>query len=176
MQKMARGQRQAAGRYYRRHRRMRLVAGSAPDGSTELGEEVSALITRYRYGARRRKPHYVYWWGGTFYRARNCAVELGPDDRPARWEWALEPIAEASAWDAYAAQTEAEGLPRVTLAIRDGRARAMGSEGTPYAGAVLLDGTEGAGYVADLLGLDRPERGPEPERREAYRPRHMRAA
>lgn len=151
-------QRQAGGRYYRRHRRMRVVAGTDEAGAVALGEEVSALITRYRWGARRRKPHYVYWSGGTFYRARNCAVELDRDGRPARWEWALEPIARAAAWDAYAAQTEADGLPRVTLDIRDGRARATGAEGTPYAGAALLDGTETADYVADLLGLDRPER------------------
>lgn len=61
----------------------------------------------------------------------------------------------------------------VSLTIRDGRAvSAVGCEGTPYEGASLLDGTESADYVAELLGLERPRRSPE----KTYRPRHMRAA
>lgn len=162
---------QAAGRYYRRHRKIATVAGHAADGSTILGPEVSALITRYRYGARRRKPHYVYWHDGTLYRARNCATEVAEDGTPGGWAWALEPIPEAVAWDAYAAQTVEEGGAVVSLTIRDGCAvSAVGCEGTPYEGAQLLDGTEPADYVADLLGLERPRRA------ETYRPRHMRAA
>lgn len=169
---------QAPGRYYRRHRKIATIAGRASDGSVILGPEVTALITRYRYGASRRKPHYVYWHEGTLYRARNCATRI-EDGKPGGWAWALEPIPEAAAWDAYAAQSAEQGLPVVTLQIRDGRAAATGATGTAYAGAVLLDGTEPADYVADLLGLEAPARKPKPEpapERPAYRPRHMRAA
>lgn len=165
---MTTARKQASGRYYRRHRRIATISGHAEDGSTILGPEVSALITRYRYGARRRNPHYVYWYDGRFYRARNCATTI-EDGKPGGWTWAIEPIAEATAWDAYADQSEEQGYPVVRLAIRDGRATATGADGTDYAGAILLDGTEAADYVADLLGLDAPAR-------KAYRPRHMRAA
>lgn len=155
---------QATGRYYRRHRRIPILTDGAP------GPEVSALITRYRYGARRRKPHYVYWHDGTLYRARNVPMERD-GETVTRWAWCLEPIREATCWDAYAAQTSEEGGAVVTLTVRDGRAvSAVGCKGTPYEGASLLDGTESADYVADLLGLERPRRA------ETYRPRHMRAA
>ena len=156
---------QATGRYYRRHRRIPILTDGAP------GPEVSALITRYRYGARRRKPHYVYYYDGALYTAKNVPLDIGEDGRPARFEWCLVPIASATCWDAYARQTAEEGGAVVTLTVRDGRAvAAVGCKGTPYEGAPLLDGSEPADYVADLLGLERP-RKPAP-----YRPRHMRAA
>lgn len=162
---MTNTRKQAAGRYYRRHRKIATIVGHAEDGSTIIGPEVSALITRYRYGARRKKPHYIYWHDGRFWRARNCATTI-EDGKPGGWTWALEPIPEATAWDAYADQSEEQGYPVVRLAIRDGRATATGAAGTYYEGAPMLDGSETADYVADLLGLDRPAR----------RPKHMRAA
>lgn len=162
---MTKTAKQAAGRYYRRHRRIPIMTDGAP------GPEVSALITRYRYGASRRKPHYVYWHDGTLYRARNCATEVAEDGTPGGWTWCLVPIESAQCWDAYAKQTAEEGGAVVSLTIRDGRAvSATGCKGTPYEGATLLDGTESADYVAELLGLERPRRA------ETYRPRHMRAA
>ena len=156
---------QAQGRYYRRHRRIPLFVDGEP------GPEVSALITRYRYGARRRKPHYVYWHDGILYHARNVPLDPDRDGRPTRWVWCLAPIESATCWDAYARQTAEEGGAVVTLTVRDGRvASAVGCAGTPYEGVRLLAGGEPADYVADLLGLESPRRAT------AYRPRHMRAA
>ena len=156
---------QAAGRYYRRHRRIPILNDGAP------GPEVSALITRYRFGARRRKPHYVYYYDGRLYTAKNVPTEADEDGRPAAWEWTLVPIASATCWDAYARQTAEEGGAVVTLTVKDGRAvSAVGCKGTAYEGAPLLDGSEPADYVADLLGLERPRKAA------TYRPRHMRAA
>ena len=156
---------QATGRYYRRHRRIPILTDGAP------GPEVSALITRYRYGARRRKPHYVYYYDGRLYAAKNVPLDIGEDGHPARFEWCLVPIASATCWDAYARQTAEEGGAVVTLTVRDGRAvAATGCKGTPYEGAPLLDGSEPGDYVAELLGLERPRKAA------PYRPRHMRAA
>lgn len=153
---------QAAGRYYRRHRRIPTIDSAEP---------VSALITRYRYGAKRRKPHYVYYYEGRFWAAKNIPTERDEDGTATAWEWTLVPIASAQCWDAYARQTAEEGGAVVTLTVRDGRAvSAVGCKGTPYEGAPLLDGSEPADYVAELLGLERPRRA------STYRPRHMRAA
>ena len=156
---------QASGRYYRRHRRIPIMTDGAP------GPEVSALITRYRYGARRRKPHYVYWHDGHLYTAKNVPTDAEEDGTVTGWTWCLVPIASATCWDAYARQTAEEGGAVVTLTVQGGRiVSATGCKGTPYEGAPLLDGSEPADYVAELLGLERPSK-PAP-----YRPRHMRAA
>ena len=156
---------QAAGRYYRRHRRIPIMTDGAP------GPEVSALITRYRYGVRRRKPHYVYYYDGRLYTAKNVPTERDESGAVTGWTWCLVPITSATCWDAYARQTAEEGGAVVTLTVKDGRAvAAVGCKGTPYEGAPLLDGSEPADYVAELLGLERPRKAA------PYRPRHMRAA
>ena len=155
---------QATGRYYRRHRTIRTTEGAEP---------VSALITRYRYGVKRRKPHYVYWHDGRVWTARNLPVERDEAGTAIAWEWTLVPIDRARAWDAFAVQTAEEGGAVVDLEIRDGRiVSATGAKGTPYEGAPLLAGDEPDDYVSDLLGLERPRREP----RKGYQPRHMRAA
>lgn len=144
-------------RYCKRHRKMPLFVGANPDGTAKLSEPVSALITRYRYGLKRRKPHYIYWHDGKFYRARNCAVEL-QDGKPSKWTYALEPIKSATAHDVYLSQTIADGKAApVVLQISDGiAASARGAKGTPYEGIPLIDGTESPDYIAELLDLDRP--------------------
>lgn len=166
-------------RYYRRHRKISICTGSKPDGTAALSEPVSALITRYRYGLKRRKPHYVYYHGGTWYRARNEVTALDGDGKPCAWEWALEPLDGVMAYDTYSKQTEAEGLPRVKLTFSKGRALATGVAG-PYKGAPLLDGTEPPDYVEELLGLasvKRRKQEPEPEQeRPAYVGKHFKSA
>ena len=148
-------------RYCKRHRKMSVVIGVREDGTALLSDPVPALITRYRFGLKRRKPHYVYWHEGVFYRARNRVIELDEAGKPCGWQWALEPIAKATAHDAHRAQTIADGKAApVVLEIRDGRASAHGLKGTAYEGLQLLDGSEPAEYVADLLDLDRPETRP----------------
>lgn len=145
-------------RYCKRHRKMHLVGGHNSDGTVIPGEVVSALITRYRFGAKRRKPHYVYWYAGTWYRAYNAATELDDTGKPRAWEWVLVPITHASAWDAYQTQTLLDGKAApVRLSIANGKAKAVGIKGTPWEGVELLSGDEPADYVADLLDLDRPE-------------------
>lgn len=150
-------------RYYKRHRRISLATEHGP------GPEVSALITRYRMGAKRRKPRYVYWYEGRWYIAKNLVTERDASGAAAAWQWCLVP-ATGSAWDAYAAQTLEQGRAAlVSLTLKDGSVTsATGAKGSPYAGAQMLDGTETAAYVADLLDLDRPTT--------TYRPRHMRVA
>lgn len=145
----------AASRYCKRRRKMPLVRGARPDGTFDLTEPVPALITRYRYGAKRRKPHYVYYHQGTWLRARNCAVELDDAGKPCRWEWALEPIAQATAYDAHLAQTVEDGKAApVSLEIRGGHiVQAVGAAGSVCAGLALLDGSEGPDYIEDLLDL-----------------------
>lgn len=139
--------------YYRRRRRLPMAGDvDAETGATHAGPEAVALITRYRYGAKRRKPHYVYYLDGVWYRAVACATEV-EDGKPVAWEHMLEPIHDAVAWDAYPSQTEAEGLPRVVLHIHEGRAMAVGADGTEYAGLPLLDGSEAADYIESLLGF-----------------------
>lgn len=156
-------------RYCKRHRKIALIDHHDAEGRAVLTEPVSALITRYRFGAKRRKPHYVYWYRGTWYRARNAVTDLGPDGRPCAWEWALVPISRETAWDAYLIQTIEDGKAApVVLTITGGRASARGAKGTAWEGAPLLDGTEPADYVADLLDLDRPEPAP-------YRGKHFAA-
>lgn len=153
-------------RYCKRHRKMPLITGHRADGTATISAPVPALITRYRIGARRKKPRYVYYTGGTWYRARNAITALDPSGKPCAWEWALDPIDGATAYDAHAEQTAADGrAPLVTLTIERGRVkRATGCKGTPYAGVDLLDGTETPEYVADLLDLN-------PTRRRVERPR-----
>lgn len=148
-------------RYCKRHRKMPLVAGHNEDGTViPTSEPVNALITRYRFGVKRRKPHYVYWYEGTFYRAVNGVTEL-KDGKPCAWEWVLVPISHCSAWDAFKLQTIQDGnAAPVKLTITNGKATATGIAGTVYEGLPLLDGSEPADYVAQLLDLDMPE--PEP--------------
>ena len=154
-------------RYCKRHRKMRLLVGHDEEGRCILGEEVSALITRYRFGAKRRKPHYVYWHDGTFYKATNCPLDFDPDGKPCAWEWALQPVPHATAWDAYLLQTVSDGnAAPVSLTIVNGKATATGAAGTIYEGAPFLNGGEPADYVAMLLDLDMP----------AYQGKHFKAA
>lgn len=151
-------------RYCKRHRKLPLLQGTSPSGAALLTDPVPALITRYRFGMKRRKPHYVYYYGGRFYRARNCATEIGEDGKPCAWSYALVPIQSATAHDVHMAQTVADGKAApVVLTIRDGIASATGAKGTPYAGMALLDGSESADYVAALLDL-------EPTRKQTPRP------
>lgn len=139
--------------YYRRRRRLPLAGETDPEtGATRPGPEKAVLTTRYRWGAKRRKPHYIYYADGTFYQAKACATEV-EDGQPVAWEHMLVPVADAVAWDAYPSQTEAEGLPRVVLHIHEGRAEAVGAEGTEYAGFPLLDGSEDSDYIESLLGF-----------------------
>lgn len=145
-------------RYCKRHRKMPLVTGYNEDGTVIPGEPVSALITRYRFGEKRRKPHYVYWYGGTWYRARNAITALGDDGKPTAYEWVLCPITHANAWDAYQVQTLLDGKAApVRLSIANGKAKAIGIKGTPWDGVEVLSGDEPADYVAALLDLDAPE-------------------
>ena len=153
-----------AARYYKRHRRIRLATPEMTPGP-----EVSALITRYRMGARRKRPRYVYSYGGRWYIAKNLITDRDASGTPCAWEWSLVP-ATGTAWDAYASQTLEQGRAAlVQLTLKDGvLVSATGAKGAPYEGATLLDGTETADYIAELLDLDRPEK--------TYRPRHMRVA
>ena len=151
-------------RYYQRHRPIRLATPEMTPGP-----EVSALITRYRVGAKRKRPRYVYSHNERWNIARNLVTERDADGKPSAWEWCLVP-ATGAAWDAYATQTLEQGRAAlVSLTLKDGvLVSATGAKGSPYAGAQMLDGTESAGYVADLLDLDRPAT--------TYKPRHMRVA
>lgn len=144
-------------RYCKRHRSLPLVADHDAEGIPQLSDPVSALITRYRFGAKRKKPHYVYWYSGKFYRALNAVLERDQDGAPCKWEWCLVPIDHARAWDAFERQTIEDGKAApVSLVITYGRAKATGLKGTSYEGLELLSGDESEDYVADLLDLDRP--------------------
>lgn len=144
-------------RYCKRHRALPLIEGHDEDGRAIPGAPVSALITRYRFGEKRRKPHYVYYYDGVFYRAKNAVTDFADDGQACAWEWCLVPITKAACWDAYERQTIEDGKAApVSLSITFGRAKATGLKGTTYEGLQLLDGTEPADYVAELLDLDRP--------------------
>lgn len=160
-------------RYCKRRRSMPLIAGRAADGTYQLTGPVPALITRYRFGVRRRKPHYVYYHGGQWLRARNCATTLGADGKPCEWTYALEPIASATAYDAYRAQTVADGkAPAVSITIESGRAtKATGCKGTDYAGVDLLAGEQDTDYLEDLLDLKPSTRGRKPKQEQDTTPR-----
>ena len=104
-----------AARYYKRHRRIRLATPEMTPGP-----EVSALITRYRMGARRKRPRYVYSYGGRWYIAKNLITDRDASGTPCAWEWSLVP-ATGTAWDAYASQTLEQGRAAlVQLTLKDG--------------------------------------------------------
>ena len=140
--------------YYRRRRKLHTVGGVDEEtGATLPGAPLVLLTTRYRFGLSRKKPHYIYYAGGVFYRARNHATAMDEAGAPAAWQWLAEPVAEATGYDVYKSQTAREGLPVVKLEIKDGRARAVGAPGTPYEGAALLTGDESPDYIESLLGF-----------------------
>ena len=164
-------------RYCKRRRKMPVITGRDASGAATLGAPVPALITRYRFGARRKKPHYVYYHGGTWYRARNAVTALDDAGKPCAWEWALEPIASCDAYDAHLSQTVADGKAApVGLRIEGGRvAKATGCKGTPYEGLTLLDGAEDSGYIEKLLDLA-PSARTVKQDTPAYRGKHFKSA
>lgn len=145
--------------YYKRHRVSRILLGyeEREDGTQVaiLSDEVSALTTRYYYGLKRKKPHNVYYFGGTWYGHVNAPAVVLPDGTRRDHVHALAPIASATCFDRYIAQTLEQGRAApVSVTIDQGRlARAVGTSGTPYEGVELLDGTESLDYMEELLDL-----------------------
>lgn len=113
------------GRYYKRHRKMRIVL---PDGSISA-EPVEVLTTRYRYwlpkdgsGQYKRAPRIAYyraadatWYGHASY------LVAEHEDGTQEWADVLEPIAYAHLQCAFREQTQDDGkcLP-VHLTVKDG--------------------------------------------------------
>lgn len=136
-------------RYYKRRRALPVLQD---DGT--LAAPVEAMTTRFYFGLRRKKPHNVYYHGGKFYRVKAVPTAFADDGAPAAWTHALAPIEDARCIDRFIAQTLEQGKAApVALHVRAGRATATGCKGTPYEGAELLDGTEDADYIEDLLDL-----------------------
>ena len=141
-------------RYYKRRRALPVLQD---DGT--LSAPVEAMTTRFYFGLRRKKPHNVYYHGGVFYRVKAVPTAFAADGAPAAWTHALAPIEDARCIDRFIGQTLEQGKAApVTLHVVDGRATATGCKGTPYEGAELLDGTEDADYIEDLLDLRPTER------------------
>lgn len=141
-------------RYYKRRRTLPVLQD---DGT--LSAPVEAMTTRFYFGLKRRKPHNVYYHGGTFYRVKAVPTAFAADGAPAAWTHALAAIEDARCIDRFISQTLEQGKAApVALHVRAGRATATGCEGTPYEGAELLDGTEDADYIEDLLDLKPTER------------------
>lgn len=141
-------------RYYKRRRALPVLQD---DGT--LSAPVEAMTTRFYFGLKRRKPHNVYYHGGKFYRAKAVPTSFAADGAPAAWTHALAPIEDARCIDRFIGQTLEQGKAApVALHVRDGRATATGCEGTGYEGVQLLDGTEDADYIEDLLDLRPTER------------------
>lgn len=140
-------------RYYKRRRALPVLQD---DGT--LTAPVEAMTTRFYFGLKRRKPHNVYYHGGLFYRVKAVPTAFA-DGAPAAWTHALAPIVDARCVDRFLSQTLEQGKAApVALHVRAGRATATGCDGTPYEGAELLDGTEDAEYIEDLLDLKPTER------------------
>ena len=145
--------------YYKRHRVAHILLGyeEREDGTQTaiLSDEVSALTTRYYYGIKRKKPHNVYYYRGQWYGHVNAPGTVMPDGTRKDHVHALAPISHATCYDRYTAQTLEQGRAApVSVTIEQGRlVRAVGTSGTPYEGVELLDGTESADYIEELLDL-----------------------
>ena len=136
-------------RYYKRRRALPVLQD---DGT--LTAPVEAMTTRFYFGLKRKKPHNVYYHGGLFYRVKAVPTSFTNDGEPLTWTHALEQLGNVTCYDRFLSQTLEQGKAApVSLHVRDGRATATGCKGTPYEGAQLLDGTEDADYIEDLLDL-----------------------
>lgn len=141
-------------RYYKRRRTMPVLND---DGT--LSAPVEAMTTRFYFGLKRKKPHNVYYHGGKFYRAVATPTTFTLDGEPLTWTHALEQLGNVTCYDRFLSQTLEQGKAApVVLSIECGRAVAVGCKGTPYEGMQLLDGTEDADYIEDLLDLKPTER------------------
>ena len=145
--------------YYKRHRVARILLGyeEREDGTQTaiLSDEVSALTTRYYYGVKRKKPHNVYYYRGVWYGHVNAPGVVMPDGTRKDHVHALAPIGHAVCVDRFISQTIEKGRAApVQIAIDAGRlVSAVGVGGTSLDGLELLDGTESADYIEELLDL-----------------------
>lgn len=145
--------------YYKRHRVCRILIGydTAEDGTQTavLSGEVSMLTTRYYYGLKRKKPHNVYYFNGTWYAHVNAAGVIEADGTRRDHVHAVAPIGHAACVDRFIQQTIDQGRAApVQITIDAGRlVGAVGVGGTDLDGLQLLDGTEDVDYLEELLDL-----------------------
>ena len=147
------------GRYYRRHRELPTVGESWEDAAGTLHQEqgvpVRALTTRYGFGLWRRRPHGVYYASGTWWRIENVPGTISADGTREGHYHAYVPIADEWLTDLHQQQTVEQGrVPVVRVHVVRGRAvEVIGSDGTPWGGMPLIDGTEPEGYIEQMLDL-----------------------
>lgn len=143
-------------RYYRRRRALPILEGYdvAADGTmtARLSEPVRAMTTRYYFGMGRKRPHNVYYFGGTWYRHVNAPATVSADGtRREGHVHALEPIADELLYNRYMTQTLEQGraAPVQHLRVRDG----LAVEGTGEDGTAYITADTPAEWVAEMLDV-----------------------
>lgn len=147
-------------RYYKRRRALPILK---EDGT--LTAPVEAMTTRfYSKELRGRGSHMhtkwynVYYYSGAFYSITKFPTSVDADGTYCDWVHAFARIDNGVFTDRFLSQTLEQGKAApVELHIEDGAIKAVGCAG-PWDGAELLDGTEDADYIEDLLDLKPTER------------------
>mgnify|MGYP004614042839 CR=1 FL=1 len=114
---------QARGRYYKRRTAKVLpcLVGFGEDGAADLSEPTPGMVTRWGYqGSRYRRPHDAYLVNGIWCEVRNVPTGFGPDGKPCEWAHAWAACSSRTLRDRHERQSEEQGIPAVTLTIRDG--------------------------------------------------------